>query len=74
VWDFLFYRGLVVEGKTGSLVMPNDFNGMANKVLELLTNDQLAAEMGRNGRALLKSDYNWAKLAKNVLDVFAEGE
>jgi glycosyltransferase involved in cell wall biosynthesis len=70
VWEFLFYRGLVVDGQTGSLVAPNDFAGMTDKVLELLSNPQLAAEMGRNGRALLESDYNWERLAQDVLGVF----
>ena len=72
VWDFLFYRGLVIEGRTGSLSAPNDFAGMTDKVLDLLANPQLADEMGRNGRALLESDYNWAKLASDVLCVFAK--
>lgn len=72
VWDFLFYRGLVLEGQTGSLAAPNDFVGMTDKILDLLANPQLAAEMGRNSRALLESDYNWAKLAPEVLGVFAK--
>jgi glycosyltransferase involved in cell wall biosynthesis len=71
VWDFLFYRGLVIEGQTGSLAKPNDFSGMTNKVLELLANPGLAAEMGRNGRALLESDYDWVNLARDVLAVFS---
>jgi glycosyltransferase involved in cell wall biosynthesis len=70
VWDFLFYRGLVVEGWTGSLAAPNDYAVMTDKVMELLSNPQLAAEMGKNGRALLESDYSWKNLAHNVLDVF----
>lgn len=72
VWDFLFYRDLVIEGKTGSLVEPNDFVGMTDKVLELLANPKLSAEMGRNGRALLESDYNWAKLVGDVMGVFTK--
>ena len=70
VWDFLFYRGLVVDGETGLLVAPNDFASMANKTLELLSNPQRAVEMGRNGRALLEKEYSWAELAQNVLGVF----
>lgn len=70
VWDFLFYRGLVVEGETGYLASPNDFDGMASKVIGLLTNPQLAAKMGRNSRALLEQDYGWSKLASDVLNVF----
>ena len=71
VWDFLFYRGLVVDGRTGSLAAPNDFAGMTDKVLELLSNPRLAAEMGKEGRALLESDYNWANLSRDVLAVFS---
>jgi len=71
VWDFLFYQGLVVEGQTGSLAKPNDFLEMTNKILNLLANSRLAAEMGGNGRALLESDYNWANLARDVLAVFS---
>jgi len=70
VWDFLFYRDLVVEGETGCLALPNDFDGMASKVIGLLTNPQLAAKMGRNSRALLEQDYGWGKLASDVLNVF----
>lgn len=72
VWDFLFYRGLVVEGKTGSLAAPNDFAGMTDKILHLLANRGLATEMGKNGRALLESDYNWSKLARDVMGVFTK--
>ncbi|MEY3759050.1 MAG: hypothetical protein RIR39_541 [Pseudomonadota bacterium] len=74
VWDFLFYRGLIVDGRTGLLVAPNDFNGMTDKVLELLSNPKLAAKFGRNGRALLETDYNWGKLTQDVLDVFVKAE
>lgn len=69
VWDFLFYRNLVVEGETGMLAAPNDFGTMIDKILHLIANPQLAAEMGVKGRALLESEYNWTKLAKDVLGV-----
>jgi glycosyltransferase involved in cell wall biosynthesis len=70
VWDFLFYRGLVREGETGLLAAPNDFAGMTEKVLQLLSDRQLAATMGKNGRALLESDYDWGRLAADVSAVF----
>lgn len=70
VWDFLFYRGLVIEGETGSLASPNDFTAMVDKTLALLSNAKQSAQMGRNGRALLESDYSWSKLAVDILEVF----
>jgi len=72
VWNFLFYRGLVVEGETGHLVAPNDFSTMTAKVLALLSNPSLASEMGLKGRVLLQEEYEWAKLARDVLAVFEQ--
>lgn len=74
VWDFLFYRGLAVEGETGVLVEPNDFDAMTDRVLGLLNDPQRAADMGKRGRALLERDYSWAKLARDVLAVFGKAE
>lgn len=70
VWDFLFYRGLVIEGETGLTATPNDFSSMTDKILSLLSNPQHAASMGKNGRALLERSYSWDKLSQNVLGVF----
>ena len=70
VWDFLFYRGLVIEGKTGFTARPNDFLAMGDKVMELLGNPVLAAEMGRGGRVLLETEYSWSKLAGDLMAVY----
>lgn len=72
VWDFLFYRGLVVEGETGYVVAPNDYSAMTDRILSLLDDPKIAREMGAKGRALLESDYDWAKLARRIMDVFSE--
>lgn len=70
VWDFLFYRKLVVDGETGLLAAPNEFQSMTDKVLALLSNPQRATDMGKNGRLLLENEYNWTELASDVLGVF----
>jgi len=70
VWDFMFYRGLVKEGETGALIAPNEYAAMSEKIIMLLHNPQLAAEMGRNARVLLENEYDWKKLAIDVLKVF----
>ena len=72
VWDFLFYRNLVVEGETGSLVPPNDYQAMVTKILLLLEDKQHAATMGNNGRALLETQYNWSTLARELLTVYSD--
>lgn len=70
VWDFLFYRGLVTEGVTGALAAPDDFAAMRDKIVALLADPARAAELGRNGRRLLETDYSWTVLARQVLAVF----
>ncbi len=72
VWDFLFYRGLVVDGETGYLAAPNDFSGMTAKIVSLLDDPKVTARMGARGRELLEAEYDWAKLARRILDVFME--
>ena len=67
VWDFLFYRGLVTDGQTGALAAPNDFAAMTAKVLALLDDPARAAQLGRNGRTLLESAYDWGGLAREVV-------
>lgn len=67
VWDFLFYRGLVVDGETGLVAEPNDFAGMTARILALLADPRRAAAMGRQGRALLETGYSWNSLARQLL-------
>lgn len=72
VWDLPFYRRLVIDGETGVLVPANDCEGMANQIVNLLRHQELAATMGRKARALLESQYNWKKLANDVLAALSE--
>jgi glycosyltransferase involved in cell wall biosynthesis len=67
VWDFLFYRGLVIDGDTGLLASPNDFAAMTGAIIELLDDPERAAEMGRRGRRLLESGYSWGTLSGQLL-------
>lgn len=67
VWDFLFYRGLVMEGETGCLVPPNDFSAASRAVLDLLDNNELCRRMGENGRELLIKQFNWRLLSRHIV-------
>jgi glycosyltransferase involved in cell wall biosynthesis len=70
VWDFPFYHGFVIEGENGHLVKANDFTLMGHRVIELLSDSHLITEMGKKSRALLEEQYNWTKLAQDILNVF----
>ena len=73
VWDFPFYRDLVVEGVTGHCVEANDFNAMSRRVLDLLKDEAAASAMGAAARRLVESRYDWKKLAPTVLDTLEGG-
>jgi glycosyltransferase involved in cell wall biosynthesis len=70
VWDFLFYKQLVVEGQTGHLAPPQDFATMTSQIVGLLDRPAQAAEMGRRARDLLVSRYDWRRLAREILAEF----
>jgi len=69
-WDFLFYRGLVEQGKTGYLVEPNNINAMSEKIIALLSDAKEIAYLQSNTRAHVEADFNWKKLSKKILLVF----
>ncbi|WP_068092257.1 glycosyltransferase family 4 protein [Novosphingobium rosa] len=70
-WDFPFYEGLVREGETGHRVAPNDIGTFTSRVLNLLDHPEQAATMGRAGRAVAESDYDWKRLGRRIADTMA---
>ncbi|MEZ0232237.1 MAG: glycosyltransferase family 4 protein [Methylophilaceae bacterium] len=69
VWDFQFYEGLVIEGKTGFLATPNDYDGMVQRVLIGLDKPEEMIAMGAHARSLLEAHYSWAKLSDDLIKV-----
>jgi glycosyltransferase involved in cell wall biosynthesis len=69
VWEFKFYEHLVIRGKTGYAVPPNDYDAFVSKLQLVLGDLHLREGMGINGRALLQRDYNWSKLSADLLKV-----
>ena len=69
-WDFLFYRGLVVPGKTGYLVTPNDSVAMAQKIVNVLKDNQIYSRLVANARPHVEAHYDWANLSQQILQVF----
>ena len=69
-WDFLFYRGLVVPDKTGYLVAPNDSVAMAQKIVNVLKDNQIYSRLAANARPHVEAHYDWANLSQQILQVF----
>jgi glycosyltransferase involved in cell wall biosynthesis len=54
-------KDIVVEGETGYLVDEYDVDGMANKMVELWNNRELAIKFGEAGRKRVMSDFTMEK-------------
>jgi glycosyltransferase involved in cell wall biosynthesis len=67
VWDLLFYRGLVQDGVTGLLALPNDHDGLADGILRLMGDPSLTRRMGARARSLVRERYDWRRLAGHVI-------
>ena len=61
----------LVDGINGYLVEPRDLQGCADRVLELLHDPDLAREMGRKGRELVRHNFLITRLVSDWLDMLA---
>jgi phosphatidylinositol alpha-1,6-mannosyltransferase len=57
----------IVPGETGLLVEPDDLEGLAEALVELLTHPDHAARLGRQGRARVEAWCSWDRVAEKLL-------
>lgn len=60
------YRAVLHDGREGLLVPPQDDEALANGILHLIRNPELAAQMGRLGQAEAQQ-YSWERVSQRVL-------
>lgn len=60
----------VEDGVTGFLVDPQCEDEVAEKLICLLKNGELARKMGKNGRARVVKDFSWKNRARKLLCAF----
>jgi glycosyltransferase involved in cell wall biosynthesis len=56
----------------GRIVRPRDINALAQAIIEILLDEELAQEMGKRGRRLVEEKYTWKKIAKDMLEIYRE--
>ncbi len=65
-------RKLVEQAQAGLIVSPGDAQGIAQAILTLKNQPDLAKKMGGNGRRLIEDEFNRQKLAQQFLLVFTK--
>jgi glycosyltransferase involved in cell wall biosynthesis len=57
---------LVIDGYTGYLVPPKDYNALATAIEKVLEDTEKAKLMGNNGKNLVKMKYNFDEMVDNI--------
>lgn len=70
--DFPLYKRVLEETGAGIAVDPLDVAGIADAVQKLLSDTELLARMGRNGREAVARAYSWESEAEKLLRMYGE--
>jgi glycosyltransferase involved in cell wall biosynthesis len=70
--DFKLWRTIIEEAKCGLCVDPLDPVSIAEAIDYLVSNPEVAREMGMNGQRAVLSKYNWVQEEKKLLAFYEE--
>jgi len=70
VSDFPVYQSLVTEGMCGLAVNPLDIDSITLAIQNLLADPNTCALMGKQGRELIKTNYNWEAQEYVLTDLY----
>lgn len=59
-------KEVIIDGKTGYLTNPHDIKMIAEKVIFLLQNQDIAEQMGKNGRNSLNDSFKISKMVGHI--------
>jgi glycogen synthase len=63
-------KEVVVDGETGFLVPPEDPDKLAAAISKVLDDPQLAARMGKAGRARVLDQFTWDRIAEKTISLY----
>ncbi|MCC6486133.1 MAG: glycosyltransferase family 4 protein [Candidatus Hydrogenedentes bacterium] len=63
----------VLDGETGLLVEPGDADALADALMRILTDPDLARRLGHNGRQRVERELNWTTFTRRVLETVGSG-
>jgi phosphatidyl-myo-inositol dimannoside synthase len=62
---------VVVDGVTGFLVDPNDPEEVARSIIRVLKSEELASELGKNGRQRVVKEFTWDCFARRLRELLS---
>jgi glycosyltransferase involved in cell wall biosynthesis len=65
-------RDLVEDGVNGFLLPFGDIEGLANKIIYLMENPEIAKEMGRRGREKIEKEFSLKIILKDMKNLYKE--
>ena len=63
-------RELVIDKKTGFLCPSNDAEALADKVFNLINNEDEAKQMGKNGQKRILNEFKVEKMIKETENIY----
>ena len=63
---------VVIDKKTGFLVAEHDYTAWIESIRCLVSNKELAVQMGKAARKFIVENYNWEVVAKRFVDAATE--
>jgi glycosyltransferase involved in cell wall biosynthesis len=61
-----------VQGGGAGRVIPCEARALAEEILKLLAQPELAQQMGHNGRTLVQEHFQWSRIAQNLAAAYAQ--
>jgi len=58
---------LMIDGKTGYLILKNNSDDLVEKILSLINDEKNAKMMGENGNKFVSDNFNWGKISNDFL-------
>lgn len=61
---------VIKDHETGFMIPPNSPEVLAEKIQELVLNEELRNEFGKNGRKFVEEEYDYDKILDNIISIY----
>lgn len=63
-------KDLIDDGVNGFLVPPGQTDVLAERIIQVITNDELAVQLGKEARRIAETRYSWESVTKKTVTVY----